>query len=139
MPGTYGKFLKFLDEGCDEELQFASYIGHYFVVARKQQETHLSGRNLRDDQIINVALDENENAIVMICIPLDTYDTGHQKYVDDCLRVEELQLILSDGFEQYQDCSLMVSQFNEEDDKWADVPLDSVEIDDDAHVLRLFF
>ena len=123
MSGRHGGFLDFLAEVNEQ-------FSHFNVVACKQQDA-----NPDDLPIIEVVADESDNEICMI----RSASPGNK---DAVLKLEVFHQNLRNELERYPDYSLMVSewfQIDEEHTGRLDMPLDSVEIDEDAEVLRLLF
>jgi hypothetical protein len=123
MSDRHRGFLEFLEEVTEP-------FGHFSVVARKQQES-----NPNDLPIIEVVADESDNEICLIrgASP-DQEGAG--------LNLEAFHQSLRHKLEQYPDYSLMVSEWFQVDEEHTgrlDMPLDSVEIDENVKVLRLLF
>jgi hypothetical protein len=123
MSGRHDGVLNFLAEVTEQ-------FSHFNVVARKQQDA-----NPEDLPIIEVVADESDNEICMI----RSASPGNE---DAALELEVFHQNLRTELEQCPDYSLMVSewfQIDEEHTGRLDMPLDSVEIDEVAEVLRLLF
>jgi hypothetical protein len=123
MSGRHRGFLEFLGELTEQ-------FSHFNVVARNQQES-----DQNDLPIIEVVVDESDHGISIVrSTPPDNKDVA--------LNLGAFYQDLKNEIEQYPDYSLMVTerfQIDEEHKGRLDMPLDSVEVDEDAEVLRLLF
>jgi hypothetical protein len=129
MKSRHSGFLEFLAD-------VAEHYSHFGVVARRQQQPDTNPLSIPDDlPIIEVVADKNSGEI---CIIQSDSPSGK----DAALNLEVFHQSLRKQLEQCADYSLVVSQWFQIDKKRnarLDMPLDTVEIDEEAEVLRLLF